>query len=211
MDARWRSHKVGARTRRPQRPQFDNPATLSPAQQAGYYFWCWGRENPQLAGKAWMPYKMNAQSFARMRNQQSKHDVQGCTMAVHKVGARTRRPKRPQFDTPLHFRSLNKRGIIFWCGGRENPQLAGKAWMPYKMDAQSFARMRNQQSVHKRAKDARWRSPKVVMQGCIKAATQSRYARMHKDSHTKPLHDATAQMAVGARTRRPNDRKRKDA
>lgn len=37
------------------------PATLSPAQQAGYYFWCWGRENPQLAGKAWMPYKMNAQ------------------------------------------------------------------------------------------------------------------------------------------------------
>ena len=96
MDARWRSHKVGARTRRPQRPQFDNPATLSPAQQAGYYFWCWGRENPQLAGKAWMPYKMNAQSFARMRNQQSKHDVQGCTMAVHKVGARTRRPQRPQ-------------------------------------------------------------------------------------------------------------------
>ena len=73
MDARWRSRKVGARTRRPQRPQFDNPATLSPAQQAGYYFWCWGRENPQLAGKAWMPYKMNAQSFARMRNQQSVH------------------------------------------------------------------------------------------------------------------------------------------
>ena len=73
----------------------------------------------------------------------------------HKVGARTRRPKRPQFDTPLQFRSLNKRGIIFWCGGRENPQLAGKAWMPYKMNAQSFARMRNQQSVHKRAKDAR--------------------------------------------------------
>ena len=34
------------------------------------------------------------------------------------------------------------------------------------------------------------------MQGCIKTATQIRYARMHKDSHTKPLHDATAQMAV---------------
>ena len=50
-----------------------HPATLSPAQQAGYYFWCGGRENPQLAGKAWMPYKMNAQSFARMRNQQSVH------------------------------------------------------------------------------------------------------------------------------------------
>ena len=32
------------------------------------------------------------------------------------------------------------------------------------------------------------------------AVTQSRYARMHKDSHTKPLHDATAQMAVNAWT-----------
>ena len=62
-----------------------HPATLSPAQQAGYYFWCGGCENPQLAGRAWMhdggrtkslhdaatqttakarmPYKMNAQSF----------------------------------------------------------------------------------------------------------------------------------------------------
>ena len=59
-------------------------------------------------------------------------------------------------------------------GGWENTQLAGKARMPYKMNAQSFARMRNQQSVHKRAKDARWRSHKVVMQGCIKTATQSR-------------------------------------
>ena len=33
------------------------------------------------------------------------------------------------------------------------------------------------------------------MQGRIKTATQSHYARTHKDSHTKPLHDATAQMA----------------
>ena len=40
------------------------------------------------------------------------------------------------------------------------------------------------------------------MQGCIKTATQSRYARMHKDSHTKPLHDATAQMAVDAQMQR---------
>ncbi len=28
------------------------------------------------------------------------------------------------------------------------------------------------------------------------------YARMHKDSHTKPLHDATAQMAVDAQMQR---------
>ena len=62
------------------------------------------------------------------------------------------------------------------------------------------------------------------MQGCIKTATQSRYARMHKDSHTEPLHDAThkwlsmhrcngtngcrctdatAQMAVDAQMQRP--------
>ena len=35
--------------------------TLSPAQQAGYYFfWCWGA-NSHYAGKARMPYKMNAQ------------------------------------------------------------------------------------------------------------------------------------------------------
>ena len=34
------------------------------------------------------------------------------------------------------------------------------------------------------------------------AVTQSRYARMHKDSHTKPLHDATAQMAVDAQMQR---------
>ena len=40
------------------------------------------------------------------------------------------------------------------------------------------------------------------MQGSIKTATQSRYARMHKDSHTKPLHDATAQMAVIAQMQR---------
>ena len=74
---------VGARTRRPQRPQFDNPATLSPAQQAGYYFWCGGRENPQLAGKAWMPYKMNAQSFK-----------QGCLKSAALSCHTMRQPKR---------------------------------------------------------------------------------------------------------------------
>ena len=52
------------------------------------------------------------------------------------------------------------------------------------------------------SKDACSQSHKAVMQGCIKTATQSRYARMHKDSHTKPLHDATAQMAVIAQMQR---------
>ncbi len=45
-----------------------------------------------------------------------------------------------------------------------------------------------------------------VVQGCTIAVAQSRYARMHNDSHTKPLHDATAQMAVDARCSDPNDR-----
>ena len=33
-DARWRSHRVGARTRRPQRPQFDNPPHFRYHKQA---------------------------------------------------------------------------------------------------------------------------------------------------------------------------------
>ena len=170
-----------------------------------------------------MPYKMNAQSFARMRNQQSVHKRARMQDGGRTKSAQGRADPNDRNSTPRYIFARSTSGVLFfWCGGRENPQLAGKAWMPYKMDAQSFARMRNQQSVHKRAKDARWRSPKVVMQGCIKAATQSRYARMHKDSHTKPLHDATAQMAVDAQMQRhkwlsaqgradPNDRKRKDA
>jgi hypothetical protein len=44
------------------------------------------------------------------------------------------------------------------------------------------------------------RTPKGFKHGCLKSTTLSRYARMHKDSHTKPLHDATAQMAVDAVT-----------
>ena len=42
-----------------------------------------------------------------------------------------------------------------------------------------------------------------LKQGCFTAVAQSRYAWTHKDSHTKPLHRATAQMAVNARTQRP--------
>ena len=42
-----------------------------------------------------------------------------------------------------------------------------------------------------------------VVHGCTMAVAQSLYARMHKDSHTKPLHDATAQMAVDAQMQRP--------
>ena len=96
------------------------------------------------------------------------HDS-GRTKSLHDAATQTTAIRHPATLSPAQ-----QAGYYFWCGGRENPQLAGKAWMPYKMNAQSFARMRNQQSVHKRAKDARWRSHKVVMQGCIKTATQSR-------------------------------------
>ena len=43
--------------------------------------------------------------------------------------------------------------------------------------------------------------PPQTKQGCLQSATQSHYARTHNDSHTKPLHDATAQMAVNAQMR----------
>ena len=118
---------------------------------------------------------MNAQSFARMRNQQSVHKRARMQDGGRTKSAQGRADPNDRNSTPRYIFARSTSGVLFfWCGGRENPQLAGKAWMPYKMDAQSFARMRNQQSVHKRAKDARWRSHKVVMQGCIKTATQSR-------------------------------------
>jgi len=43
--------------------------------------------------------------------------------------------------------------------------------------------------------------PPQTKQGCLQSAAQSHYARTHNDSHTKPLHDATAQMAVNAQMR----------
>ena len=60
----------------------------------------------------------------------------------------------------------------------ENPQLAGKARMPYKMNAQSFAR-------------------------CETNRAFINVQRMHDDGRTKPLHDATAQMAVDAQMWQP--------
>ena len=42
----------------------------------------------------------------------------------------------------------------------------------------------------------------LTKQGRLQSVAHSRYARKHKDSHTKPLHDATAQMAVNAQTQR---------
>ena len=126
--------------------------------------------------------------------------TQGCVIVLAQSFARceTNRASTIRQPRPTTHSPAQQAGYYFWCGGRENPQLAGKARMPYKMNAQSFK------------------------QGCLKSAAQSRYARMHKDSHTEPLHDATAQMAVIAQMQRhkwlsmhrcgnPNGRRGKDA
>ena len=42
----------------------------------------------------------------------------------------------------------------------------------------------------------------LTKQGRLQSVAHSRYARKHKGSHTKPLHDATAQMAVIAQMQR---------
>ena len=85
--------------------------------------------------------------FRTMRNQQSKHDS----------------------TPPPRYISLSQTGIVllFWCWGA-NSHCAGKARMPYKMNAQRLCRTQSPQSVHKRA-------------------------RMHDSGRTKSLHDAATQ------------------
>ena len=71
--------------------------------------------------------------------------------------------------------------LSFWgaCGivgvGKSDKVITGgasKARMP-EMNAQSFARMRNQQSVHKEARMPEMNA-KSFKHGCLKSATQSR-------------------------------------
>ena len=65
--------------------------------------------------------------------------VQGCTMAVAQSRCTMQRPKRPQFDNPAPL-PLQQTGIalLFLVLGGANSHCAGKARMPYKMNAQSF-------------------------------------------------------------------------
>ena len=87
-----------------------------------------------------------------MRNQQSKHDVQGCTIAVAQsrckdaatpttANARMRDSACPKFrkdakpteqahfdnPAPLHFVITNRHSPAFFGAGGENPHSAGKA------------------------------------------------------------------------------------
>ena len=176
-DARWRSHKAVMQG-------CIKTATQSRCTMQGHKWLSLHRCNGTNGCRCTDVATQTADE-ARMRNQQSKHDVQGCTIAVAQsrrkdaptqttANARMRDSACPKFrtmrnqqskhdsTTPLHFRPLNKRGIFFWCWGA-NSHCAGKARMPYKMNAQSFKH------------------------GCLKSAALSLYARMHKDSHTKPL------------------------
>ena len=65
--------------------------------------------------------------------------VQGCTMAVAQSRCTMQRPQRPQFDNPAPL-PLQQTGIalLFLVLGGANSHCAGKARMPYKMNAQSF-------------------------------------------------------------------------
>ena len=88
-------------------------------------------------------------------------------------------PNDRNSTTPPHYTfARSTSGVLFLVRRGANSHCAGKARMPYKMNAQSFK------------------------QGCLKSAALSCYARMHNDSHTEPLHDATAQMAVIAQMQR---------
>ena len=81
-DARWRSHKVAARTQRPKRPHFDTPPRHISLSQTGIalFFGAGGRTRTVRV-------------------------VQGCTMAVAQSRCTMQRPQRPHFDNPAlpHF------------------------------------------------------------------------------------------------------------
>ncbi len=62
------------------------------------------------------------------------------------VGSNTVRV-RPPPSAPKIITPLNEWGYYFWCGGRENPQFAGRARMRDNA-CPKFRTMRNQQSKH---------------------------------------------------------------
>ena len=121
---------------------------------------------------------MNAQSFARMRNQQSVHK-----RARMQDGGRTKSaqgradPNDRNSTTPLHFRPLNKRGIIFGAGGGRTRNLRVRhgcliKWTPKVSQGCETNRASTT------CKDARWR--------CTKSA-QGRADPNDRNS-TTPLH-----------------------
>ena len=143
-----------------------------------------------------------------MRNQQSKHDVQGCTIAVAQsrrkdaptpttANARMRDSACPKFrtmrnqqskhdsTTPATLSPTQQAGYYFWCGGKENLQLAGKARMPYKMNAQSF-----KQGCLKSAAlscHTMWQPKRLTRHGCETNRAFINVQRMHDSGRPKSL------------------------
>lgn len=80
-----------------------------------------------------------AQSFARMRNQKSKHDVQGCTIAV----AQSRRKDAPTPTTAIRQPRYTFAGstseVLFLVLGGENSHCAGRARMPISNNLYNFS------------------------------------------------------------------------
>ena len=107
--------------------------------------------------------------------------VHGCTIAVAQSRCTMQRPKRPHFDTPPHFHYHKQAFPCFLVLGA-NSHCAGKARMPYKMNAQSF-----KQGCLKSAAlscHTMWQ-PKRLTRHDAKPTEQARRARMHDSACPK--------------------------
>ena len=99
------------------------PSTLSPNQRAGLHFICVGGwENPQLAGKAWMPYKMNAQRLCRMQSPQSVHKRARMHDSGRTESAQGRADPNDRSSTtpPRHTFARSMSGVLFLVLGRRD-------------------------------------------------------------------------------------------
>ena len=143
-DARWLSHRVGARTRRPQRPQTQGCVIVL------------------------------AQSFARCETNR----------------ASTIRQPRPTSTT------TNRHSPAFWCGGCENPQLAGRAWMHDSGRTKSLHDAATQTTANARMRDS----------ACPKFRTMRNQQSKH-DSTTPPrytfAHSTSGVLFLARRVREP--------
>ena len=97
------SKSVGSNTVRV-RPPPSAPKSVTPLNEWGYTFCVLGGANSHGAGKARMPYKMNAQSFARCEtnkafiNVQRMHDG-GRTKSLHDAATQTTAIRHPRYTS----------------------------------------------------------------------------------------------------------------
>ncbi len=55
--------------------------------------------------------------------------VHGCTIVLAPSFARCETNRASTIRQPRHTFARSLAGCYFWCGGRENPHFAGRAWM----------------------------------------------------------------------------------